>query len=102
MFTEQSGQISDPALAIGTPNPPNAPFTYISLPTGNYAGSGGGYTLGGVFHVTQDKVVLKLGRQYKAGSTTGNQIGLWDDATGQLLASGTVGPLPPRSRSRRR
>jgi lysophospholipase L1-like esterase len=95
MFTEKGPDVSDPAIAIGTPNPPGAPFTYLSLPAGNFAGSADSYVLGGVFHVTQDKVILKIGRQYKAGSATGNQIGIWDDATGLLLASATVSPSTP-------
>ena len=38
-------------------------------PAGDYGRTDTGYNLGTVFHVTQDKALLKLGRAYKAGST---------------------------------
>ena len=42
-----------------------------------------------------DKALLKLGRVYKAGSTAGNQIGVWDATTGAPARSATVTPAAP-------
>ena len=68
------------------PVDPTGDVTYTAAPTGSYGGIGANYTLGAVFHVTTDKVLRKLGRVYKAGSTAGNQIGIWDATSGALLA----------------
>ena len=89
------GKLSEPVLVDATAGFPDAPITYRAAPTGSYGGSGGDFNLGAVFHVTEDKVVLKLGRAYLGGSTSGNQIGVWDDETGQLLASAVVSPNAP-------
>ena len=53
-----------------------------------------------VFHVTQDKAVLTLGRDYQRARPAGNQIGIWDEASGVLLYSTTVTPAAPSRRSR--
>jgi lysophospholipase L1-like esterase len=95
IWVDRGTEISLPSRAIGAPNPPNAPFTYISQPTGDYSGTSSQYTLGAVFHVTTPKALLKLGRVYKAGSFSGNKIGIWDAATGALLTSITVSPNSP-------
>ena len=65
-------------------------------PTGAYGGHGRELRRSAPSSTSPiDKALTKLGRVYKAGSTAGNQIGIWDGTTGALLASVNVTPAAP-------
>ena len=50
---------------------------------------------GTVFHVTQDQLLLQLGRVYQPADPASNQIGIWDATTQALVYSGTVSAAAP-------
>src|SRR6185312_11134259 len=89
VFVQRDGQTSTAARVNTTPLDPASTIAYTSQPAGAY-GNGGDITVGAVFHVTDDKVLLTLGRVYKAGATGSNQIGIWNATSQALLASVTV------------
>jgi hypothetical protein len=91
----RDGQLSTPATTTALPFSAGSEVTYTSQPSGGYGGTAASLNLGAVFHLTIDKALTKLGRVYKAGSTASNQIGIWDEASGTLLASATVSPASP-------
>ena len=95
IWVQRDDALSPVIRGSATPLPPGAPFTYTAQPTGLYSGAAPQYTLGAVFHVTENTTLLQLGRVYQAGSTQPNQIGIWDEATSTLLFSATVSPTGP-------
>ena len=94
-FVERDGGVSSPATAQATPFDASSVLSYTAQPVGDYGGTTAGFTLGSAFHVNTAKVLLSLGRVYKAGSTGTNRVGIWDAATGTLLGSVTVSPSTP-------
>ena len=95
IWVQRDGALSLAIRGNATPLPPGAPFTYTAQPAGLYSGTAPSYTLGAVFHVTQAKALLKLGKAFQAGSFAGNQIGVWEDGSGLLVATATVSPASP-------
>ena len=103
VWVQRDGAFSASACTcVGLPTDPASVVAYTAAPTGAYAGTDPNWVMGTVFHVTADKALTKLGRVYKAGSTAGNQVGIWDGDDGALLASANVTPAAPTRRCRRR
>ena len=95
VWVDREDELSAPARVKATPLNQASEIAYTAQPQGTYNQTDGGFTVGTVFHVTEDKVVLKLGRVYKAGTSGPHQIGIWDDATRQLVTSVTVTATSP-------
>ena len=94
VWAERGGDFSTPVYAAGTPLAP-VPVTYSAQPTGAYDSTSQSFTVGAVFHVTLASTITRLGKFFQAGSTGANTIGLWDDATQNLLFSATISPGAP-------
>ena len=92
VWVERQGELSTPTGARAVPT---SVLTYATQPAGDFANAVSNFNIGFVFHVTVSRAILGFGRAYKAGSTATNQIGIWEDGTGSLLASATVGPSNP-------